>query len=126
MKILCNFSVFWSFANLFIYGIGTCLIENFLFVYLVQKKPGSEEPVFEGVTNFLLGASVTVMCIFEIPVFKYVGPWLENYKGQGAITMTLVFCQLVQALRCWLYAIMPTNMAWLVLVIGALQGVTFA
>merc|ERR1719336_1573086 len=35
-------------------------------------------------------------------------------------------CHLIQALRCWLYAIMPSNMAWLVLVIGSLQGVTFA
>merc|ERR1712060_837331 len=37
-----------------------------------------------------------------------------------------VFCQIVQALRCWLYAIMPRDMAWLVLVLGALHGVTFA
>lgn len=120
LSLLKNFHVFWSFANLFIYGIGTCLIENFLFVYLVQE--------FDNATNFILGASVTVMCIFEIPVFKWVGPWLEKQPAgsQKAITITLVLCQLIQALRCWLYAIMPRDMAWLVLVIGALQGVTFA
>merc|ERR1740121_722150 len=120
LKLLSNFGVFWSFANLFIYGICTCLIENFLFVYLVQE--------FDNVSNFILGSSVTVMCIFEIPVFKYVGPWLERQPqgSQRAITITLVLCLIIQALRCWLYAIMPRDMAWLVLVIGVLQGVTFA
>jgi len=119
-ELLSSFSVFWFFMNLFLYGVSMCLIENFLFIYLVQE--------FDGVTNFLLGFSTTIMCVFEIPVFLWVGPWLENQAAgsQKAITIVLVVCQMITAVRCCLYALMPRDMAWLVVVIGALQGVSFA
>jgi len=118
-QILCNFSTGWFFANLFLYGVSMCLIENFLFVYIVQEF---------NATTFLCGASTTIMCIFEIPVFKWVGPYLESQPAgsQRAITIVLVVCQVITAVRCWLYAIMPKSMAWLVLVVGTLQGVSFA
>jgi len=119
-KILCSFSTLWFFANLFLYGVSMCLIENFLFVYIMQE--------FTNATTFLCGASTTIMCIFEIPVFKYVGPYLERQPAgsQKAITFVLVVCQIITAVRCWLYAIMPKDMAWLVLIVGSLQGVSFA
>merc|ERR1711997_1377664 len=65
-EVVSNFDVMWFFSNLFLYGVSMCLIENFLFVYLVQE--------FDNVSNLLLGASTTIMCIFEIPVFKYISP----------------------------------------------------
>lgn len=117
-KSVCSFNAGLFFSNLMIYGICMCLIENFLFVFLVQEfepKP----------SNFLLGGSTTVMCIFEIPVFMCLGPWLEK-APDGAFTVVLLVCQIITALRCVLYAVMPRNMAWLAVVVGCLQGVSFA
>lgn len=117
---LWTFSAGLFFANLMVYGICMCLIENFLFIYLVQE--------FDNVPNVLLGASIAVMCAFEIPVFAYLGPWLEKQPegSEVAFTAILFACQLITALRCWLYAIMPRDMAWLVLAVGSLHGISFA
>lgn len=119
-KSVCSYDAGLFFSNLMIYGMCMCLIENFLFIFMVED--------FDNVSNFLLGASTTVMCIFEIPVFKYIGPWLEKQpKGDDrAFTAILLTCQIITAVRCVLYAMMPGNMAWLVLVIGSLQGISFA
>jgi len=122
-EVISRFDVMWFFSNLFIYGVCMCLIENFLFVYMVQDFHPPPP-------TLMLGLSTTVMCAFEIPVFKYISPWLERNREEGAetpkITIVLVMCQLITAIRCWLYAIMPNSMAWLVLVIGSLQGISFA
>lgn len=117
---ICTLSAGLFFANLMVYGICMCLIENFLFIYLVQE--------FDGVSTTLLGGSTAVMCAFEIPVFAYLGPWLEKQPAgsESAFTAILLTCQLITALRCWLYAIMPRDMAWLVLAVGCLQGISFA
>merc|ERR1712154_20080 len=95
--------------------------ENFLFIFLVQEfdpKP----------SNLMLGGSTTVMCIFEIPVFRWLGPWLERQpqNSDRAFTIILLTCQIITAARCVLYAIMPRDMAWLAVVIGCLQGISFA
>merc|ERR1719464_327940 len=113
-----KFNVGWFFLNLFMYGVAMCLIENFLFVYMVKE--------FDGVSKMMLGASTTVMCIFEIPVFKWLGPWIEVTRGDRAFTSVLLTCSIITAMRCVLYALMPPSMAWLVLVIGILQGFSFA
>lgn len=120
-RSICSASAGLFFSNLMIYGICMCLIENFLFIFLVQEfepKP----------SNFLLGGSTTVMCIFEIPVFAYLGPWLEKQPRDSdrAFTGVLLTCQIITAIRCVLYAAMPRNMAWLAVLIGCLQGVSFA
>jgi len=117
---ICSFSVFWFFSNLFFYGISMCLIENFLFVFLVQE--------FDNATTFLLGLSTAIMCAFEIPVFHWVGPWLEKQPigNERALTIVLFACQVITALRCILYAITPGTMIGLVLVVGILQGGSFA
>lgn len=118
---ICSFNAGLFFSNLMIYGMCMCLIENFLFIFLVQDftpKP----------SNLLLGGSTTVMCLFEIPVFAYLGPWLEKQpkSSDKAFTAVLLTCQIITAVRCILYAIMPEDMAWLAILIGCLQGVSFA
>lgn len=120
LKLLCNPVVALFFANLFMYGLSMCLVENFLFVYLVED--------FDNVTNVLLGISTTVMCIAEIPAFKLAGPIMENLPAgkEKALLFAMVLCQLVTVLRCWLYAIMPRNMAWMMVVVGALHCISLS
>lgn len=120
LKLLCNPIVALFFANLFIYGLSTCLIENFLYVYLVEE--------FDNVTNVLLGVSTTVMCVCEIPGFKLAGPIMENQPvgREKALLLAMVLCQAVCVFRCWLYAIMPRNMAWMMVGVGALHCITLS
>lgn len=117
---LCRASVVWFFINLIIYGVGMCLIENYLFVYLIQE--------FDGTPSLLLGASTAVMCLFEIPVFKYLGAYLENQPADSetGITMVLFGCQVIVALRCFLYLMIPKQHVWLVLFVEPLHGICFA
>jgi len=108
----------WFFANLFLYGVAMNLIENFLFIYLIQEfNPPAP--------NVLLGGSTTIMCIFEIPVFAYLGHMLEN-GGTKVMAATLFFCQVVTAARCYMYISVPTNNVWLSIFISPLHGVCFA
>eukprot|EP00435_Cladocopium_sp_Y103_P013840 s3477_g3.t1 len=67
---------------------------------------------------------VQVMCAFEIPVFKYISKlWTE--RGYSLVAV-LGFSELVMALRCFLYGIIPRNQPWLVLLVEPLHGFTFA
>lgn len=120
-RSVCSVSAGLFFSNLMVYGMCMCLIENFLFIFLVQEF--TPQP-----SNFMLGGSTTVMCLFEIPVFAYLGPWLEKQPKDSdkAFTTVLFTCQIITAARCVLYALMPRNMAWLAVVIGCLQGISFA
>merc|ERR1712087_1067848 len=113
-------SVIWFFINLIIYGMGMCLIENFLFIFLIQE--------FDNTPNLLLGASTAVMCLFEIPVFKFLGGYLERQPADSewGITMVLFGCQIIVALRCFLYLLIPKNNVWLVLLVEPLHGICFA
>eukprot|EP00928_Gymnodinium_smaydae_P038435 TRINITY_DN26519_c0_g2_i2.p1 TRINITY_DN26519_c0_g2~~TRINITY_DN26519_c0_g2_i2.p1 ORF type:complete len:475 (-),score=57.00 TRINITY_DN26519_c0_g2_i2:187-1512(-) len=116
MRQLCNFDVFWLFANILQYGVAMCLVENFLLVFLLQD--------FMDTPKMLVGASVAVMCVFEVPVFKYID---RLWNGGGmSLTQVILGCQLILALRCWLYMLLPAQRPWLVLLIEPLHGVTFA
>mmetsp|Transcript_31868 Transcript_31868/g.105690 ORF Transcript_31868/g.105690 Transcript_31868/m.105690 type:complete len:450 (+) Transcript_31868:68-1417(+) len=113
---LLSFDVLWFLTNLIQYGVAMSLIESFLFVYLIQD--------FQGTPNVLLGASTAVMCAFEIPVFKYVGRlWKDS---NSSLTSVLLFSQLILALRCVLYTILPKQHPWLVLLVEPLHGICFA
>jgi len=115
---LCSFSVVWFFCNLILYGLGMCLIENFLFVFLIQE--------FDDTPNLLLGASTAIMCLFEIPVFKFLGSYFKKQPSESGITLVLFGCQMIVALRCWLYLLIPKDQVWLVLLVEPLHGICFA
>jgi len=117
---LCNVNVMWFFANLLMYGVAMCLSENFLFVYLVED--------FENTPNLVLGVSTAVMCAFEIPVFKYLGPYLEKQPegDEKVITLVLFACQAITAVRCWMYSAIPKDFVWLAVAISPLHGICFA
>jgi len=113
-KSFLNFEVLWFFANLLVYGMCMSLVENFLFLFLSRE--------FQGVPNFLLGWTVLVMNMFELPVFLYIH---KAFACFGLIRM-LSFCHYVFALRCVLYSILPRAQPITVLLVEPLHGITFA
>lgn len=113
-----TFDVVCFFANLIVYGVSMALVENFLFVFLLQD--------FEGTPNVLLGATVAMMCAFEVPVFALMERLWKRRSGEAAISRVLLGSQLIFALRCWLYTLLPRDRPWLVLLIEPLHGITFA
>ncbi|CAJ1365383.1 unnamed protein product [Effrenium voratum] len=116
LKTLCKFEPLWMLLNLLIYGILIALIESFLNVFLVQD--------FDHAPKVIIGAATAVMCLFEIPVFKYISS-LWTKRGYSLVGV-LWFAEFVMALRCLLYAVVPKTQPWLVLLIEPLHGFTFA
>ena len=115
LRQFLNFDVVWFFADLMVYGLAMAVVESFLFVFLNED--------FEDTPKVLLGASTTMMCFFEIPVFKYIDQvWAKN---KDRLTSVLMACKLVLAFRCICYTLLPPNNPWLVLLIEPLHGFTF-
>lgn len=101
------------FANVLVYGVCVSLQEVFEFVYLLDS--------FKGVSNTLLGMTLLVMTVSEIPVFHFA----DRLIGLGFIPLYTI-CQILMAIRCMLYTMVPTDMPWLILLIEPLHGCTFA
>jgi len=101
------------FSNVLIYGIMTSLQEVYEFVYLLKG--------FKGASNTLLGATLCVMTLAELPVFHFA----DKLISAGFVSVYTA-CQALMAIRCLLYAALPYDMPWLVLIIEPFHGVTFA
>lgn len=114
--ILGRFDAVWLLANLVVYGALMALVENYLNVFLLQD--------FVGCPKVLLGAATAVMCLFEIPVFKLIGRcWTED---RSSLIAVLTAAEVLLAVRCVLYAVLPRSRPWLVLLVEPLHGFTFA
>ncbi|CAD7970644.1 unnamed protein product [Amoebophrya sp. A25] len=112
---LLQFKALWFFANLVMYGMCMAMVETFLFVYLERDfQPKADK--------LLLGLSIAVMCLFELPVFFYFHHVLE-YVSERTV---LAGCHIVFALRCLLYVCLPRDFVWSVLIVEPLHGITFA
>lgn len=136
LSAFLTFDMCWFLAHAFMYGVACSLVENFLMVFLVQD--------FDHTPKLLVGGSVAVMCVFEIPVFKYIDRlWkprtVTPTDGDGScaeaqearppccsLTGVFLICQVVLAARCLLYVLLPRSQPWLVLFIEPLHGFTFA
>eukprot|EP00928_Gymnodinium_smaydae_P045627 TRINITY_DN3038_c0_g1_i2.p1 TRINITY_DN3038_c0_g1~~TRINITY_DN3038_c0_g1_i2.p1 ORF type:complete len:527 (+),score=69.35 TRINITY_DN3038_c0_g1_i2:56-1636(+) len=101
------------FANVFVYGVFTALQEVYEFVYLLKG--------FKGANSLLLGTTLVVMTLSELPVFHYA-----NKLINAGFVSVYTACQLTMALRCMLYSFLPATMPWLVLAIEPFHGATFA
>mmetsp|Transcript_51271 Transcript_51271/g.158878 ORF Transcript_51271/g.158878 Transcript_51271/m.158878 type:complete len:182 (+) Transcript_51271:217-762(+) len=94
------------------------LVEAFLFIYLLQD--------FDGTPNVLIGMAVTVMCGFEVPVFKWFHVAAGGERPLLSLRSVLLLCHFIFALRCVLYGLLPSQHPWLVLLVEPLHGLTFA
>ena len=113
-RSLLSFELLWFFANLFVYGMCMSLVETFLFVFLLRE--------FKGTSHLLLGGTVFVMCVGEVPVFRHVDKAFKYISLTGLLS----FCHHIFAVRCVLYAFLPRAYAFTVLLVEPLHGITFA
>lgn len=98
------------FGNMVFLGAGFSMVEGLLFILLQDMNASS----------LLCGFSVVVTVIFELPIFHYAKPLLE---WLGTRNMVLLG-QAAWVVRAIFYANM--SVAWMVLLIEPLHGITFA
>jgi len=100
-------------SNLIVHGFCTTSIETYLFVYLMRD--------FENTTSTLLGLTIFMMTIAELPTFQ-VAERLFDFGFKRIFT----FCHVALAVRCCFYVCLPAEHPSMVLLIEPLHGVTFA
>jgi hypothetical protein len=97
-----------------IMGFGIGVIDSFLFLFL-QDLGGSEA---------LMGLTLSVTCLAEVPVFHFQGKILTVISVDTMLHIVLW----AYTVRLGLYALLPVvaSSAWAVLPVELLHGVTFA
>lgn len=95
----------------FVIGGGMSVVENMLFIYLAHKFRA---------TGFLMGLSVGMTVIFELPIFHFT----EAIIQRVGCTWMLILGQLAFAIRVVGYTMVSS--AWWILFLEPLHGVTFS
>ncbi len=108
--LLSNRSWLLFLAVALIEGISLSIFLNYLFLYLATL----------GTSTTIMGLSLTVATISEIPVFLYSKRLLSRWSSPFLLTLSLAFTMI----RAFAYAGMTAP--WQVLVISLLHGPTFA
>ena len=96
--------------TVFLNGVAAGVGNNFLFLYLDQLHA----------TKTLMGLSLLVATISEVPIFFFGDRLLQRWGARGL----LLFALGANVVRMFSYALMPV--AWLVLPIHLLHGLTFS
>lgn len=101
----------------FLCGIAMGIVNTFLFLFIKQLPGG---------TQLVMGVSVTVTTLFEIPVFFFSTNILNRVPVDWVIAISIAaYC--CRWLCYWLYAMYAANVnAWLILVPESFHGLTFA
>lgn len=97
-------------VTLFCGGLAMSISNNFLFLYVDQM----------GGSRTLMGLSLTVSTLSEIPIFFFSEQLLRRWGARGLLLVALV----AQVIRIFAYALMPA--AWFILPISLLHGLTFS
>ncbi|CEM36518.1 unnamed protein product [Vitrella brassicaformis CCMP3155] len=113
LKRLLRFEIIWLLLNLFMFGFCMSLVEQYLFLYLVQ---------YFHAPTFLLGLSIFIMTVAELPFFYYAEDVVRLLKPQGVLTLAHV----TYAVRVFIYTLIPKSNPWLVLLCEPAHGITFA
>eukprot|EP01084_Bolivina_argentea_P227075 383525_1 len=104
----------------FAFGGGWTVVQSLLFVYLIELSGGDEDG--DGTTYLLLGLSVGVSVIAEIPFFYYSN-WFVNKLGyRNMVLIGLI----IYVFRLIAYTFLTSDTLWLLLLIELLQGFTFS
>lgn len=103
------------FVNLLLFGIAASLLENYLFLFLLEE--------FDA-TTVLCGLTIAVMCIAEMPVFY----WSEVLIDKIGILGLLSLAHCAYIVRCVGYTLLPQSRyySWFILFIEPLHGITYA
>jgi PPP family 3-phenylpropionic acid transporter len=95
---------------IFCSGVAMSITNSFLFLYIDEL----------GGSRTLMGLSLTVATISEVPIFFYAERLLRRWGARGVLMMAL----LAQVVRTFAYALIPA--AWLILPVSLLHGFTFS
>ncbi len=96
--------------TVFVAGIGSGVTNNFLFLYLSDL----------GASETLMGWSLVVATLSELPIFFYSSKLLKRWGAPGVLMIALG----ANVVRLVAYAVMPD--AWMVLPIHLLHGLAFS
>eukprot|EP00927_Polykrikos_kofoidii_P021113 TRINITY_DN20102_c1_g1_i1.p1 TRINITY_DN20102_c1_g1~~TRINITY_DN20102_c1_g1_i1.p1 ORF type:complete len:438 (+),score=43.27 TRINITY_DN20102_c1_g1_i1:59-1372(+) len=114
--VVVSHEVVWFCVNLLICNMAMSLHETFCFVFLMNE--------FLNTSKFLLGASVAVMCLFQIGGFKYVQRVTSHSEvPMHSLLMVVFVCQSLLALRLYLNSILPEDQPWLIILVEPLHGI---
>ncbi len=91
-------------------SMGSGVVHNFLFLYLEDL----------GASETLMGLSLTVSTLSEMPVFFFSGWLLRRFGARGSLLMAMA----AYVVRLLAYTVMPS--VWFVLPISLLHGLTFS
>jgi PPP family 3-phenylpropionic acid transporter len=91
-------------------SMGSGILNNYLFLFLSDL----------GASETLMGISLTVATLSEIPVFFFSAPLLRKFGARGLLLFSLI----AYIVRMFAYTLMPP--VWLVLPINLLHGLTFS
>jgi MFS transporter, PPP family, 3-phenylpropionic acid transporter len=105
-----NRSLVFFLVTVLFASMGSGIINNYLFLYLADL----------GASETLMGLSLTVATLSEIPVFFFSAVLLRKFGARGLLLMSL----LAYVVRLLAYTLMPP--VWLVLPINLLHGLTFS
>jgi len=102
-----------NLTNLVIMGVFQAFVDQFLYVFLVQRY---------NVTNEFLGRLTLFMTLMETPVFYY-GTELIQLLGLNGLYVMSHLCYVVRVL---LYPILPAENLWVLYIIEISHAFTFA
>ena len=92
--------------------MGTSIVEGLIFLYFETL----------GASNTILGLTVLVTVMFEIPIFHYA-PNLLNHFGAEMLQVVACFAYMIRVVG---YTFIPPKQMSLVLLLEPLHGVTYA
>jgi MFS family permease len=112
LDVCPSISVACFYACSFVFGAGVSIVSNFLFMYLLSL----------GASFFLLGLTVLVTIVVEIPVFYFSSKLLAKIGIKGMVITAFV----AYVTRVFLYTQLTRERVWLVLPVELLHGLTYA
>jgi len=96
---------------IFLSGMGTSMVSNFLFLYMEQTVNASRA---------VMGLALTMATVSEVPILFYSGWMLKKWGARGVLTISLA----AYFVRAFGYSI--ANTSWQVLLLQLLHGLTFS
>eukprot|EP00434_Breviolum_minutum_P006106 symbB.v1.2.005380.t1/scaffold315.1/size251361/9 len=100
--------------RVFLYGLCISLPEVFGPIYYMEVLDG---------TSCLVGAAVLIMCLSEMVVFRFIEQILQKLRAD--YNMVRGACEVILAVRCLGYCLVPKSVPLIALFVEFLHGITF-
>ena len=108
-----SFKVSMFLLDIFFLSAGTSVVEGLLFLFFASTMKAS---------NFLLGWTVVMTVLFEIPLFAYSNKIMSKYSTRQLMAVAHV----AYVVRVFGYTFIPPDYSGFILMFEPLHGVTYA